>query len=262
MSFGLLVETFVNGICLQKVPPPYKKSAAIKFEHRCSHKKFLTQTCPNNTTCSPHLSLRQPLSPMPAHDDFMSTPDFSRRLLSFLSPSMFLTVRCLSREWRAVAQPAIDGIFEGGTLLVHDGKDINQEDAYSRSERRVSITQVMFLLNITRVGEYACKWAVNLATVEIPEGVTSIGCGAFWCCSKLTSVTFPKTLANIQRSAFNRCSSLEVVNLLHTDLQEIQSYAFEFCLVLKSVKVPASLRKIIISPQAFSFCNKLKNQPI
>ncbi|GMH97867.1 hypothetical protein TL16_g13376, partial [Triparma laevis f. inornata] len=38
---------------------------------------------------------------------------------------------------------------------------------------------VIFFLNITNVGSYACKLATNLVVVDIPEGIEGIGRYAF-----------------------------------------------------------------------------------
>ena len=78
----------------------------------------------------------------------------------------------------------VDERVESGVLMVHDGKDIVWEKVRSRKERRKLVTRMIFLLNITKVGDFACFWVVNLVVIGIPEGVESIGYAAFDdCCS-------------------------------------------------------------------------------
>ena len=49
--------------------------------------------------------------------------------------------------------------------------------------------------------------------VTVPEGVTSIGDGAFRCCSRLTSITLPDSVTSIGGEAFSGCSSLTSITL-------------------------------------------------
>ena len=106
------------------------------------------------------------------------------------------------------------------------------------------MTQVIFLLNVTKVGERACKCAVNLVVVDFPEGVESIGKQTFSYCRRLITVYFPTTLTSIGESTFAICSSLETVDLLHTNLQEFGDVAFWNCSELKSMNIPDSLQKL------------------
>ena len=49
----------------------------------------------------------------------------------------------------------------------------------------------------------------------IPDSVTSIGNGAFSCCSSLQSVTIPNSVTSIGNEAFSRCSSLQSIFISH-----------------------------------------------
>ncbi len=48
----------------------------------------------------------------------------------------------------------------------------------------------------------------------VPAGVTTIGWGAFWRCTGLTSVTIPESITNIDHSAFSDCPDLTAAILL------------------------------------------------
>ncbi|GMH54983.1 hypothetical protein TrST_g3720 [Triparma strigata] len=123
-----------------------------------------------------------------------------------------------------------------------------------REERMKQVTKVVFLLNITKVGKWAC-WYTNLVVVEIPEGVESIDFRAFYYCKSLTSVSFPTTLKLVGNQAFWYCSSLVNVDLLHTNLQKIEEYAFSHCSELKSMTIPDSLQTL--GQYIFDGCCKL-----
>ncbi|GMH68117.1 hypothetical protein TrST_g11435 [Triparma strigata] len=51
------------------------------------------------------------------------------------------------------------------------------------------VTKIIFLLNITKVGDNVCYYASNLVAVDIPEGITIIGLNVFGDCSKLVPST-------------------------------------------------------------------------
>ena len=55
------------------------------------------------------------------------------------------------------------------------------------------------------------SYRTNIKTVIIEDGVTSIGDGAFWGCSGLTSVTIPNSVTSIGEIAFSGCSGLQKV---------------------------------------------------
>ncbi|MBR3093527.1 MAG: leucine-rich repeat domain-containing protein [Bacteroidaceae bacterium] len=51
-----------------------------------------------------------------------------------------------------------------------------------------------------------------ITTLNIPEGVTSIGSRCFINCTGITSVTFPNTLTSVGASAFEGCTGIKQVN--------------------------------------------------
>ncbi|GMH91303.1 hypothetical protein TrVE_jg6802 [Triparma verrucosa] len=165
-----------------------------------------------------------------------------------------MTMRVLCKDWRRVADKFIDGKVESGVMTVVGENGISYEEAKAQRERRLLVTQVVFLLNITKVGDHSCYYA-NLVVVEIPEGVESIGIGAFFGCRSLTTVSFPTTLRLIRYNVFIGCSSLENIDLLHTQLQEIGNGAFGYCSELKSMTVPDSLQTLGVF--VFADCLKL-----
>ena len=67
-----------------------------------------------------------------------------------------------------------------------------------------------------------------IKTVEISDGVTSIGNYAFYECSGLTSVTIPNSVTSIGSSAFDFCSGLTSVTIPNS-VTSIGSYAFYGC---------------------------------
>ena len=96
----------------------------------------------------------------------------------------------------------------------------------------------------------------NETAYTIPNGVTSIGDGAFYWCYGLTSITIPNSVTSIGDRAFRSCSGL--TNLVLPDsMEEIGSYAFDDCSSLSYVVIPKNIKKI--DSLAFSSCKKLKD---
>ena len=188
-------------------------------------------------------------------DDFMHTIEFKRTFAFFVQEQTLMALRVLNKEWTGVADAVIDNGVKSGQLMVHGGNDITWNIADALTEWREDVTRVIFLLNITNVGEHACEFAYSLVIVDIPEGVESISEAAFENCHSLTTVSFPTTLNYIGDSAFLHCYSLENVDLLHTNLQEIGQDAFRDCSDLKSIKLPVA--ELEFGEDAFVGCPKL-----
>ncbi len=66
---------------------------------------------------------------------------------------------------------------------------------------------------ITTIGSYAFLGCSNLRSVSIPDSMTSIGMGSFNSCSSLGSVDLPANVTVIGRDAFKNCSSLSTVTI-------------------------------------------------
>ncbi|GMH92447.1 hypothetical protein TrST_g1898 [Triparma strigata] len=198
-------------------------------------------------------------TPAVGGDDFMHTDDFRRLFVGFVMVDTLVTMRWLDKKWHKVVEKKLTELEDEpyGEIIVHGGNDISSNEAESdaREERMGQVTKVVFLLNITKVGVYACYKASVLVVVDIPEGITIIGDYSFWGCSSLKEIKFPKSLMNIGYGSFVSCSSLEQVDLLHTNVEELGTYAFDGCYSLKEMKVPDSLQTF--DGNVFAYCSKL-----
>ena len=185
------------------------------------------------------------------------TPEFRRQLLGYFSFSEWMKLRLLTHDWLAVIDTLFAREVESGTMIVHGGYNFSDEMIKVRrlGHRRVFATQVVFLLNTTKVGNLAFCGATNLVVLDIPEGVKSIEAEAFMCCHSLTTISFPTTLVLIANMAFFSCKSLENVDLLHTQLQELGYGAFGRCSELITMTIPDSLQTL--GEVVFMECSKL-----
>ena len=112
---------------------------------------------------------------------------------------------------------------------------------------------------VTSIGYGAFKYCTSLTSVTIPNSVTSIGEQAFSGCSGLTSVTIGNSVTSIDRAAFWYCSGLTSVTIPNS-VTAIGDYAFNDCSGLTSVTIPNSVTSI--GSGAFEGCSGLTSVTI
>ena len=96
-------------------------------------------------------------------------------------------------------------------------------------------------------------------TVHVPEGIHTIGEGAFKGCVSLKKVILPRGLKYILRDAFKGCRKLEEVEI-PDGVVYIGAYAFHRCHELKKVLLPPSVEEL--GDCAFLYCDSLKEARI
>ena len=96
--------------------------------------------------------------------------------------------------------------------------------------------------SVTSIGNGAFYGCSGLTSVTIPNSVTSIGNYAFSGCSGLTSVTIPNSVTSIGSSAFSYCSSLTSVTIPNS-VTSIGEGAFYSCSGLTSISVESGNEK-------------------
>ena len=106
---------------------------------------------------------------------------------------------------------------------------------------------------VTSIGEDAFWGCSRLTSITIPDGVTSIGYGAFRSCG-LSSITIPDSVTSIGGTAFKRCSRLTSITIPDS-VTSIGGWAFKFCLRLTSVTIPNSVTRI--GNGTFDYCESL-----
>lgn len=107
---------------------------------------------------------------------------------------------------------------------------------------------------IVSIGPGAFQGCENLKKINIPEGITSLE-WTFYKCKSLTSITLPESLASIGRFTFMGCTGLKKITI-PDNVTAIKWNAFAGCEALETVELSSELR--MIGKGAFQNCKSLK----
>lgn len=106
------------------------------------------------------------------------------------------------------------------------------------------LTSVAFAAGtqVTKFSDYAFYGCAGLASITIPDNVSSIGIAAFQDCISLTSITVPAKVTTIGKNAFTGCTGLITCTFSSPSvLTSIGNSAFDGCEKLTSIAVPESV---------------------
>ena len=101
---------------------------------------------------------------------------------------------------------------------------------------------------------YKYNGCSNLATIELPENLDSLGESVFNSCTALNNVTLPENITTIGDFLFGGCSSLESINIPE-GVTSVGDYAFQNCTSLKSIVFP---KGATVGSNACSGCTALE----
>ena len=127
----------------------------------------------------------------------------------------------------------------------------------SAFEKCVSLTSVELPEGVTTMGKYLFRYCTSLSNVTIPDSYTVLADYMFYDCDSLKSIKLPSGLTSIGKDTFER-SGLESIELPATyqvSKVSLDIYAFKDCKSLKTAILPASLA--IIPNQFFNGCSSL-----
>ena len=107
---------------------------------------------------------------------------------------------------------------------------------------------------VTSIGDGAFWDCRSLTSLVIPESVTRIGEFAFCCCESLTDIVIPDRVTRIGEFAFSGCESLTDI-VIPEGVTSIGGSAFKNCISLTDIVIPDSVTSI--GNYAFSGCESL-----
>lgn len=104
-------------------------------------------------------------------------------------------------------QAAASGTYGDFTYSVSDDGTVSIT-AYDGSSAAVVIPSEIDGATVTTIENDVFSGCTSLESIEIPDSVIMIGCGAFEDCTSLTDVTLSKGLVTLGARAFQNCTAL------------------------------------------------------
>ena len=108
---------------------------------------------------------------------------------------------------------------------------------YTGTETDVVIPAQLDGYPVTAIADWAFDGWAELASVQFPESLQTIGRYAFRNCTSLTELVLPEGLEEIESSAFSGCTGLERVDFPAT-LTTMGYYSFQNCTSLLCARSP------------------------
>lgn len=138
-------------------------------------------------------------------------------------------------------------------IHIHDGVTYFGRLAFNGME---NLTEIRLPASLDTLGERGKQFenCVNLESIIIPDGVTTLYREIFKGCTSLASVTLPENLQTIHYGAFRDCISLTSI-VLPDSISVMHYGVFRGCENLTHVSLPASLT--FIADRLFQDCISL-----
>ena len=143
--------------------------------------------------------------------------------------------------------------FVGNRIRI---KNLIENGDYSKVIDVSDLTSITIPNGVTTIGDGAFKGCKSLTSITIPDGVMSIGYNAFYGCDSLTSITIPDSVTSIGDDAFHGCYNLTSITI-PDGVTSICAQTFYCCTALTSITIPDGVTSIGYG--AFFGCDSLTN---
>ena len=143
--------------------------------------------------------------------------------VAYASPDGVRSIRTASGTWTVMVK---DGVAQIG-----DGQNVALDP---RPRGRLAIPSELDGLKIRKLAQNCFKECDDLESVTIPEGVVSVGQGAFFNCRHLVDVSIPNSLEHLCVEALHR-TGLKKLDLKNVRI--IEDGVFKFCYKLEKISV-------------------------
>lgn len=119
------------------------------------------------------------------------------------------------------------------------------------------------LSNLVGIGDYAFYGCTSLQSVDLANGINTIGNGAFEQCLNMTSFTIPRAsnLMAFGKDAFSGCRKLKSI-VIPTNVRAIGDYCFQDCVALETIEMGGDGTEValnVIGWRAFENCSSLSS---
>lgn len=129
-------------------------------------------------------------------------------------------------------------IVENGILLKYDG----------------ALADVTVPEGVISIGDGAFEGNTHIVSVALPNGLSAIGKRAFYGCGSLRRVELPESVVAIDEESFGWCSALTAVHIPR-GVRTVGRRAFFHCASLSRIKLPLGVEEI--GSEAFGWCEAL-----
>lgn len=132
-------------------------------------------------------------------------------------------------DYTLAAESDFETVVQDGTVTIL---------SYQGDQKAIEIPAEIGGNPVVAIGESSFMNA-DITGIKLPDTVTMIGDGSFYCCESLRQVLLPEGMTEIGVHAFAGCTALEQITLPHT-LTRIGMYAFNGA-GLKQVQIPEGI---------------------
>ena len=94
------------------------------------------------------------------------------------------------------------------TLLPDGTYEVSGKGSERKNIESITIPETYEKIAVTTIGDGAFYGCTILSSITIPDSVTSIGDRAFYMCTNLKSITIPNSVTSIGDKVFDGCTNL------------------------------------------------------
>ena len=158
----------------------------------------------------------------------------------------------LPANMKVLANGAFYGASNLSTIHFNDGLESVEGNAFYGC----GMTKVTLPEGLKTIGTGAFSNCKSMVSVELPQSLTAIGAQAFFKCHKLSSIELPSGVTSLEMAAFYECSSLTEFTF-PASISYLASNCFYGCSSLKSIEIPEAIT--VINSGMFYDCSSLSD---
>jgi hypothetical protein len=120
----------------------------------------------------------------------------------------------------------------------------------------VNLKKIDISRNVDYIGPEAFRGCKRLKIIELPIGINEITLKMFAGCTSLTKVSNFSQIKRIRAGGFWNCKNLRQPDFMNSELEEIEDFAFQGCLLFKEIILPNTVETI--GDEVFFNCRDLE----